>query len=251
MSFLPSDYKSPSGSNNYMKLQLGENKIRILSKPILGWEDWKDNKPVRYKIDKKPAKSIDPNKPLKHFWSLIVWNYAEELIQVLNITQAGVRNPIEALCKDDDWGAPYFYDIKIIKTGEGKETKYSVNPSPHKKITDNIKEAFFEKRCNLDALFDNADPFSQEWDEYTEGIFDESQLNADTVGCISEIEAEKLNQLLNECDPKYKDKVVSTLRDSQGIEDLYKIPVTLFERIYNAALKKKAEFQQDSIFGVA
>ena len=88
MNFLPDDYKSPKSSNHYMKLQDGENKIRILTQPILGWEDWHDKKPVRYKMNEKPAKSYDPKKAIRHFWSFIVCNYNEEQIQILHLTQA-------------------------------------------------------------------------------------------------------------------------------------------------------------------
>src|ERR1700689_4101246 len=130
--FLPENYEAPRAGGFYMKLQKGENKIRIMSQPILGWEDWTpDKKPIRYEMDKKPEKSFDPEKPAKHFWAVIVWNYKEEAIQILQINQAGVRKGIEMLCNDSDWGAPYFYDLKIIKTGEDKNTKYQVNPLPH------------------------------------------------------------------------------------------------------------------------
>jgi hypothetical protein len=158
-----------------MKLQEGENKIRILSKPVIGWEDWQEKKPVRYKMDSRPLKPFDPNKPIKHFWSFIVWNYAEEQIQILHLTQSTIRNCIEALCKDSDWGPPYFYDIKIIKKGEGKETEYMVNPLPHKPLSAQIQTAFIERPCNLEAIFISADPFSKEWKEYTPGILQKAK----------------------------------------------------------------------------
>ncbi len=89
MNFLPKNYQAPNASNKYMKLEKGENKIRILSQPILGWEDWTlEQKPVRFRFDKKPAKSINAEKPVKHFWAFIVWNYIDEKIQILQITQA-------------------------------------------------------------------------------------------------------------------------------------------------------------------
>ena len=88
MSFLPQDYTSPKSFNNYMKLQEGENKIRILSRPIIGWEDWLNNKPIRFRMSEKPAKPVDAKKPIKHFWAFVVWNYAEEQIQILHLTQA-------------------------------------------------------------------------------------------------------------------------------------------------------------------
>jgi hypothetical protein len=173
--FLPQDYEAPRGVSGYMKLEDGENRIRILSAPILGWEDWKDKKPLRYRFDDKPDKPIDSTKPLKHFWAFIVWNYKTQLIQVLEVTQASIRKRIEALCQDDDWGAPYSYDIKIVKSGESIDTEYAVNPTPHKQVDPAILIAFKEKPIFLDALFDNGDPFAEGQAQYTKGYFQEAE----------------------------------------------------------------------------
>jgi hypothetical protein len=163
MNFLPLDYQAPKSTSFYMKLQDGENRIRILSKPIMGWLDWQDKKPVRYRMEKKPAKSFKEEMPLRHFWAFIVFNYAAEEIQILEITQATIRKTIESLCNDKDWGAPFAYDIKIVKTGEGKDTEYAVNPVPHKPVDPYIIQCFKERPCALDALFQGSDPFSKEW----------------------------------------------------------------------------------------
>ena len=92
-----------------MKLQRGENRLRILSKPIIGYEYWNlENKPVRLKGKDKPVVALElikvdaqGNRNLKHFWALVVWNYAENAIQILEITQQSVQSAIEAYSKDD------------------------------------------------------------------------------------------------------------------------------------------------------
>lgn len=156
--FLPENYEAPAGNANYMKLQKGENKIRILSRPIIGWQDWKDKTPYRFRMKDKPEKPLG-DKPIKHFWAFVVWNYAAQAIQILEITQATIQKSIQDLSKDDEWGAPFAYDIKITKKGEDLQTEYSVTPSPKKDLTDEIKKAGLDKPVNLEALFDNADPW--------------------------------------------------------------------------------------------
>lgn len=175
MNFLPQDYKSPTASNSYTKLLDGENRFRILSSAIVGWEDWLDKKPVRFRFKEKPAHSFDPTKPAKHFWSMIVFNYKTESIEILHITQASIRHAIQALCEDKDWGRPFGYDIKITKKGEGMETEYSVNPVPHKPLHPLIREMFEDKPCYLEALFDGLDPFNMEvcGEKRTPGVFSE------------------------------------------------------------------------------
>lgn len=167
MTFLPENYEAPRGPSYYMKLVEGENRVRILSAAVMGWEDWYEKKPIRFRMNEKPNKSLDPKKPVKHFWAFIVFNYNEEEIQVMHITQATVRRVLTSLCADTDWGDPYFYDIKINKTGEGVDTEYTVNPVPHKALDPYIVQCFNNRRCNLDALFTNEDPFAAVWDSYT------------------------------------------------------------------------------------
>lgn len=172
MDFLPQDYETPQGGGAYMKLQQGENKFRILSKPIIGWLDWKDKQPHRFNIKSKPEKPFDPTKPIKHFWAMIVFDYTDKQVKILEITQNTIQKAIEHLAKDEDWGSPADYDIKVTKTGQEKATEYKVNPSPKKPLTDDVKEMAKRKPINLDALFKNGDPFSIQNGEQTQLIFE-------------------------------------------------------------------------------
>lgn len=240
MKFLPENYQAPKNSHNYMKLQDGVNKIRILSQPILGWEDWIENKPVRFRFDQRPCKPHDPKKPVRHFWAFIVWNYQEKKIQILQVTQATIRSNIEMLCKDEDWGEPYFYDIKIIRKGEGVDTEYMLSPISHAPLDLEIIEAFKEMPINLEALFDNGDPFSREWETYTQGIFEKKAPEAPAV--LSSEQIKELKDLFSQCEPKYLTSVLTALKKSSAnIDKLEQIPVHLFDRIRNAAVKKAEE----------
>ena len=157
--FLPEGYEAPV-VGGFTKFEDGENRIRIMSKPVMGWIDWDEKKPLRFGYKYKPEAPIDPKKPIKHFWAMIIWNYKAKCIQILEITQVGIQNKIQSLSKDEEWGAPFFYDLKIIKEGSGKETVYVVNPSPKKPLTEEQQKASLEKRINLEALFSNGDPYA-------------------------------------------------------------------------------------------
>ena len=157
--FLPDDYEAPEGGGNFMKLQDGENKFRILSKPIIGWLDWKEKKPYRFTMKQRPDKPMEKG-PIKHFWAFVVWNYSTESIQILEITQQTIQAAIQNLSKDEDWGSPYHYDLKIGKKGKDLDTKYSVTPSPKKQLTDTIIQASLEKPCYLEAMFEGKDPWT-------------------------------------------------------------------------------------------
>lgn len=234
MSFLPENYEAPKSSNNYLKLQDGENRIRILSRPIIGWEDWTpEKKPIRFRMEDKPSKSIDPKKPVRHFWSFVVFNVIEGKIQIMNVTQASIRKSIEGLSKDADWGSPYEYDIKIIKSGEGIDTEYVVNPVPHKPLLKEIVDAFDEMPCNLEALFTNDDPFSR--DQIEKGVtkmgIDEAPIEKPKENKILYVNKNQLDEFLDaknkltEKDQEDVDKKLNKL----GINNYSEIPLRTFE----------------------
>ena len=183
--FLPEGYdkakekeEKQSGSS-YMRFEEGENKFRILTKPIVGWEWWVDddgdivergtsfkkgNKPVR--IDMETNMVAEQFENAKLFWAMLVWNYQEEKAQILEITQSSIRSEIEDLIKDKDWGDPTGYDIVVERFNE-EIVRYTVRPKPHKKFDKKGKDI---PKVNLKALFENEDPYNYEIDHEDEEI---------------------------------------------------------------------------------
>jgi hypothetical protein len=243
MSFLPSNYVAPkSSSESYAKLQPGENRFRILSASIQGWEDWDNKKPIRYKYDEKPLTSIDPKMPVKHFWAMIVWNYNEEKIQILELTQATIRKALEKLCKDADWGEPYFYDIKISKEGEQKNTEYSISPLPHKQASDRIMDEYAANPCFLEALFTGEDPFDSKWRNTTQGIFIKADIKAPSpdIKRPSDRQIIEMNDLLASSNKPFRDSIWEALHKS-NITKLEELSVDYYERILKAVRKELAK----------
>ena len=155
--FLPADYEAPTGQSNYMKLHQGENRFRVLSRPIMGLLAWKDKTPHRFHTTGEVSGDFEGTP--KHFWAFAVWNVKDESVQVLEITQSSIQNAITNLSRDPDWGSPFEYDIKIIRKGEGLETEYSIQPAPKSPVTAVAKQALIKKPVNLEALYTGDDPF--------------------------------------------------------------------------------------------
>lgn len=167
MTFLKEDYKVPEASGGYMKLKKGENKFRIVSESITGYEYWNNsNKPVR--SEEYPTNIEDPKvnkdgsiqKP-KHFWAFIVWDYADDSLKILEITQATIQQAIYTLFKNEKWGEPQAYDLVITREGDGLDTKYNTLPDPKTELTKEQQEAVKNAKINLKALYDGADPFEK------------------------------------------------------------------------------------------
>lgn len=230
MSIFREGFQLEKKSGDYMRLEKGENKIRILSTFIDGWEEWDENrKPVRSR--NKPE---SPREDCKQFVAAIVWNYAQKKVQVLQLTQASVIRKLEALAQDADWGPIFFYDIKITRSGEGKMTKYEVNPSPKKDLAPEIEKAFKEKPCYLEALYTNDDPFGP-WPNPTKGVFRKNDFAA-ADGKINEDQIEKLQELLND-DPDFDDVFRVRLKRAFGSDELADIPASQYDQILAAVLQ--------------
>jgi hypothetical protein len=167
--FIPSEAVS-GGSALYLKLQKGENKIRIISKPVVGWLEWVDKKPVRTPIDEEPEAADDENKPKKFMTMAVIDREDNDKVKIMELTQQSIIKAIRALTSNPDWGTPFGYDIVITKSGEDLKTKYVVTPSPKKPLGKEAIKAASAAPCNLDNLFEGKDPWNTD-DGETEYFF--------------------------------------------------------------------------------
>jgi hypothetical protein len=151
-----------SGSSRYMKLVKGTNQFRALSKPITGWLEWIDKKPIRTSLADGEPEATDDENPPKKFIALVVLHRADDEVKILEITQQSVIKGIRALANNPDWGSPFTYDINVERTGEDFKTKYTITPSPKKPLSKAEVHAIGEVNCNLEALFEGEDPWSVE-----------------------------------------------------------------------------------------
>ena len=162
--FLPEGTKIPDSREGYMKFAEGDNRFRVLSSAITGIEFWVEvdggKKPFRIKEGGvAPDSFVDEP---KYFWAFVVWNYASEKVQILEVTQKGVMKSIKALVGDEDWGDPKQYDIVVTRVGQMKESKYNVVPKPAKKLDPGITQLYEDMEINLNALYEGKDPFKKE-----------------------------------------------------------------------------------------
>ena len=145
---------------NLGKLAEGEYRFRIVQRPIAGWIDWKDKKPMRFRPDAKPKAPIDPEKPIKSFWALHVWDYSKEALHIMEVTQNSIKKALEMLALNEDWGDLTTFDFKIKKEGSGMDTAYSVIPIPPKPMAQHVIDAILDNPVRLEALYDGLDPWT-------------------------------------------------------------------------------------------
>ena len=162
-SFIPEGYSQPTSAGGFTKLEMGDNKFRILSSPVLMWLEWLDGKPTRHPFvqgQPAPKKGEGVKDSVKHAWGLIVWNYKTEKIEVLELDKAGVIAMLLSLANKPAWGHPKNYDVVITRKGAGMETEYITAPEPPSAVSDVIIEAYTENPVDLSQLFVNGgNPF--------------------------------------------------------------------------------------------
>jgi len=171
MAFLSQEGFAPKETKGYMKLVEGSIKFRVVSEAVFGYEYWNnEKKPVRlHEAPKsKPADiriADDGSYTVKHFWAFKVIDREDGMVKIFEITQNGIKRDIESLLQNSDWGEPTGYDITITGTGKGMERRYTVQPSPHKPLTDEEKSLVARTEIDLEALFTGSEPFKKEESE--------------------------------------------------------------------------------------
>lgn len=160
--FLPDNYEPPSSGGGYTKLELGDNKLRLLSSPLMMWSCWTDGKVKRlpYAQDNKPAKGSGQKDSVKHAWGLVVFNYQTKAIEVLELDKQDIIAGLTTHANDPDWGHPKHYDVVINKSGSGMDTEYKLVCKPKTEPSQEIVDAFVENPIDLNQLLvENGNPF--------------------------------------------------------------------------------------------
>lgn len=252
--FLPNGYELLKIEKPYWKmsqLKVGDNRMRIMMQAVAGWEDWKDKKPLRFRPENKPSKSIHPDKPIKPFWACYVWDYAREALFILEIVQTSLIRALTLIGQDEDWGDFTKYDIKINKQGSGETTKYTLTPLPHKPLTAKMEEALRECPVRLEALYESGDPWTDlvgiEVDEQTGEVPNSSPVSSplETLRenlVLDGIETEHLESYLKELSEKKKHSVEQIINSAL-------LPALLpkFKTAYLKDLEKRLTAVQEEI----
>lgn len=189
MSFLPANYEMPTKSDQFMKLETGDNKFRILSDLYEGYLFFAEgdkpdqSKPIRKRImrdangaipknarftleqmiELKAKKSTDKKsitgiEEQKYFWVFLVYNQLKKRLQVLEISQSGIIKVMQAKMKKADWADPTLYDFEISKAGSGLGTEYMVDASLPKPLPEEVLEELKTLKYSIEAIFEGGYP---------------------------------------------------------------------------------------------
>lgn len=185
MPFLPDGYE-PSSGGVFTKFKTGTNHLRIITPQIkVGKELWTNGKPKRIELDEdftpedlanadddtfNPGKKVRP----KEFWVFVSWNYDTSQLEVTELTQSSIINPLYDKITNPKWGDPSTYDILIKK--EGDPVKYYLDSNPKEELPEKVQKEVDKFVFDLDAFLNDGDviiPKGQAQDKQLEKDVDE------------------------------------------------------------------------------
>lgn len=119
---------------DFLKLKDGMNQIRIVGKPSLiniHWEKGIDGQNKKVICPGAGCPICKAGKAPQARYQIHVIDRVDGKVKVLEQGPT-VFNQIKSYAMDADYGDPTKYDIKVKKEGSGRDTKYSLLPSPNK-----------------------------------------------------------------------------------------------------------------------
>lgn len=130
-------YKKPS---DFIKFSEGETRVRVISEGFFGYNHYLKTAtrfvPLGVCIGRDCPHCAKDNEP-KQEWAWIILNRNDKQVYLMR-TGAMIGNALAEL--GNKQGDPRDYDVIITRRGEGKSTKYTVEPSPDSiEITDEEK----------------------------------------------------------------------------------------------------------------
>lgn len=250
MSFLPDDYQPEEEKQGlYFKPTKPKtsasamHRVRLLSAPILYMELFKNNKPIRYKMGSPcpVIPDVGQGKDPKRVFSFIIWNYDLKKIMIWGVTQKLIHKFLEELAANKDTADPSLYDIQIIRTGEGNESRYACanfSPSP---LEDSIRSAFYSLPLDLNELLTAGKPEITTPQHRTRALWEREQPSIQTSEeCISTDQAgiieNEINMWINKGDPDWKKRVLDALK----IPHFKALPKRRFDDLWGKLQTKKA-----------
>jgi len=146
------DFEPPVNPGLYTKFEPGKQYIVRIAGPTIIFNN-------------------DYNGQLSEKYAWKIWNDTDKVAQVMQMGVV-VYRMIRTLAKDNDYGDPRNYNLKITRTGEKLETKYEVIASPFKIPLAEVDE---HAQAELDKLND------LEVVSKGKGVTNAEYLNANTV----------------------------------------------------------------------
>lgn len=151
----------PQKRDDYMRLQSGSNKIRLVTKPFQYWvHKWKEEgmqgfgeKVYCSKFHGScpccEAEMDPPNRPKRRWFAGII-DRKTGTYKILDMGVA-IYQKVQGYSRDEDWGDPSQYDVDVVVDKQGGATGYyNVIAKPKKPLSD--EDVAIKQNVDLESL---------------------------------------------------------------------------------------------------
>jgi hypothetical protein len=127
--------KSSKGGSDFLDLEQGANRVRIVSEPEVMRQHWLGGKPTAC-VGKDVCELCENGDKAKVQFLFYVIDRKDGALKIGRFGSTIVGR-LRELQEDADYAFDEVpgYDVKINRKGEGKETEYTLNPSPATDLT--------------------------------------------------------------------------------------------------------------------
>ena len=158
-------FERPQGGSDFVRLKDGDRRsLRIISKPVQGWEIFLDGKPRRWRPDENIPDdvTIPEGENVRQFAAFIVCEYDEQkpigAVKIWSVTQKSILSDMQNLFGN----GRHWTDFELVLTrrGEGLRTTYSLSGVERAIEPELLQIASeTEKFIDLDKLYSGENPF--------------------------------------------------------------------------------------------
>ena len=142
--------------NDYMRLEEGENVVRVMGNPTQFYIHWLTTQDGSKKKIVSPIDSMalvgrleDAGFKRQTRWIVKVLDRNDDSFKVLEVGSQ-IYNGIRSLFNNPKWGKVTDYDISIMRGPKGSQPLYSVQPNPKEKIDPALKGKFAQFTSRVD-----------------------------------------------------------------------------------------------------
>jgi len=146
------------GKSDFMRLEEGENTVRIMGNPVQFYIHWivgsdgkkgKINSPINN--PELVSRLEDSGFKRQARWLIKVLDRSDDTFRLLEVGPQ-VYNGIKALYNNSRWGKVTQYDVTILRGSPGQQPLYSVQPNPKEALSSDFKAKFveFNDRVNVE-----------------------------------------------------------------------------------------------------
>jgi hypothetical protein len=160
------DDSAAGSKTEFMRLEPGENTVRIMANPVQFYIHWIETPDGKLKKVNSPVSSPELVRRLEEAgfkrrpkWMVKVLDRRDDTFKLLELgTQ--IYSGIKALFNHKKWGKVTAYDLTIERGPKGAQPLYRVTPDPKEALDAKFQEAFvkFNDNLNIDGLVQPADP---------------------------------------------------------------------------------------------